>query len=170
LSTRLRDVYLGIGSNVDTGRNIQSGIRALNDAFTDVRLSPAYQTSAVGFDGEDFINLAASCSTAMHPLELKAWLNALESAHGRARGVPKFSDRTLDIDILLYDDLWLRVPGLELPRPEIRTFAHVLRPLADLAPDLTLPDSDDRIADLWRNFAEKPTMEVIEIENMTKGT
>jgi 7,8-dihydro-6-hydroxymethylpterin-pyrophosphokinase len=57
-----------------------------------------------------------------------------------------------------------------LPRPEIRTFAHVLHPLADLAPDLTLPDSDDRIADLWRDFAEKPTMEVVEIEGMTKGT
>lgn len=165
-----RRVYLGIGSNVDAERHIVTGIRALEEAFGDVRLSPAYRTRAVGFEGEDFINLVAACETTMQPLELKAWLNALENEHGRKRDVPKFSDRTLDIDVLLYDDFWFRLPGLELPRPEIETFAHVLRPLADLAPELIHPSLGKPMAEIWSEFADPPTMERIELTGMTKST
>lgn len=161
MSSLRHRIFLGLGSNVDPEDNIASGIRALEEAFGAVRLSPAYRTRAVGFEGDDFINLVVECATSMQPLELKAWLNALEDRHGRARGVPKFSDRTLDIDVLLYGDLWIRLPGLELPRPEIETFAHVLRPLADLAPDLTHPSRRRAIAELWQAFADKPQMELL---------
>lgn len=157
-------VFLGIGSNVDAEQNVASGIRALRDGFGAVNLSPAYRTRAVGFKGEDFINLVAECETAMHPLELKAWLNALEDRHGRARDLPKFSDRTLDIDVLLWDDLWLRVPGLELPRPEITKFAHVLRPLADLAPNLVHPVSGKTIGEMWAGFKDPPAMDAVRID------
>ncbi len=157
-------VFLGIGSNVDAEENVASGIRALRDRFGAVHLSPAYRTPAVGFDGDDFLNLVAECETTLHPLELKAWLNALEDRYGRSRDVPKFSDRTLDIDVLLWDDLWLRVPGLELPRPEIVKFAHVLRPLADLAPDLLHPTTGRTIAEMWAAFANPPDMEVVQID------
>ena len=75
----------------------------------------------------------------MLPLELRHYLRDLEDRYGRKRDVPKFSDRTLDIDILLYDDLVLLSPVLEIPRPEILKFAHVLKPLADLEPDLVHP-------------------------------
>lgn len=162
MSASQRRIFLGIGSNVDAERNIASGIRALREAFGEVRLSPLYRTRAVGFEGQDFINLAAECTTSMQPLELKSWLNALEDRHGRSRSVPKFSDRTLDIDVLLYGDLWFRIPGLELPRPEIENFAHVLRPLADLAPALIHPVRQRAIGDLWLEFDDKPVMEVVE--------
>ena len=142
--------YLGLGSNVDAHSNILAGISALREAFDDVRLSPSYQTRAVGFDGDDFINLAASIETGLQPLELKQFLNALEDRHGRARNVAKFSDRTLDIDILLYDDLYLVSPVLEIPRVEIITFPHVLKPLADLAPDLLHPVYRKTIAEIWQ--------------------
>lgn len=161
MSAKSRHVYLGLGSNVDAENNIAEGIRALEAAFDDVRLSPAYRTEAVGFAGDDFINLAAECSTSMQPLELKAWLNELEASHGRDRTLPKFSDRTLDIDVLLYGDLWLRLPGLELPRPEIETFAHVLRPLADLAPDLVHPVRRQTLSEMWRQFPDKPRMRLV---------
>lgn len=146
-------VYLGIGSNVDVEHNIRAGVNALRDAFGEVELSPVYRTVAVGFKGDDFINLAARVSTAMQPLEMKEFLNALEDRHGRLRNLPKFSDRTLDIDILLYDDLYMRCPSLAVPRAEILQFAHVLKPLSDLAPDLAHPQTRTRLADLWQGFA-----------------
>ena len=163
MKAELHVVYLGLGSNVDAEHNIASGIASLREALEDVRLSPAYRTRAVGFCGDDFVNLVARCSTSMQPMELKAWLNALENRHGRARDVPKFSDRTLDIDVLLYDDLWARLPGLEMPRPEIETFAHVLRPLADIAPEFIHPSAGVSLAEMWGKFVNPPDMELIEL-------
>lgn len=149
--------YLGIGSNIDAPANIASGIDGLRECFGHVRLSPIYRSAAVGFKGSDFINLVAAIETAMSPLELRAFLHALEDRHGRARDVPKFSDRTLDIDILLYDDLYLLSPILEIPRGEILTSAHVLRPLADLAPDLLHPTERRTMRELWERFPGKAT-------------
>ncbi len=100
----------------------------------------------VGFDGDDFINLVARVETELHPMELREYLRDLEDRFGRKRDVAKFSDRSLDIDILLYDDLVLLSPVLEIPRAEILKFAHVLKPLADLEPDLIHPSSCVR----WR--------------------
>ncbi|HLF31577.1 MAG TPA: 2-amino-4-hydroxy-6-hydroxymethyldihydropteridine diphosphokinase [Xanthomonadales bacterium] len=146
-------VYLGIGSNVSVEQNIRAGVAALRKTFGVVRFSPVYRSAAVGFSGKDFINLAACITTTLQPLELKEFLNDLENHHGRRRDMPKFSDRTLDIDILLYDDLHLHCPTLVVPRPDILHYAHVLKPLADLAPDLVHPVSRTRMADLWRDFA-----------------
>ena len=146
-------VYLGIGSNVHVERNISAGVAALRAEFGDVDLSPIYRSVAVGFSGNDFINLAARIDTQMQPLELKEYLNQLEDCHGRRRDLPKFSDRTLDIDILLYDDLYLHTPSLVIPRPEISEYAHVLKPLADLAPSLVHPVLHSTIAALWAGFS-----------------
>jgi len=149
--------YLGIGSNVDAPRHITSGIAELRATFSEVTLSPVYRSHAFGFEGNDFINLVARVETQMSPLELKHWLHGLEDRHGRERRVPKFSDRTLDIDILLYDDLYLLSPELEIPRAEILTAAHVLKPLADLAPDLVHPATRRTIGELWDDFSERNT-------------
>lgn len=145
-------VYLGIGSNVEARQNIPAGIQVLRTTFGDVELSPLYRSVAVGFEGADFINLSARIHTPMQPLELKEFLNQLEDRHGRQRHLPKFSDRTLDIDILLYDDLYLHCPSLVLPRPEILVYAHVLKPLADLAPNLVHPATHATMTELWANF------------------
>lgn len=148
----LSTAYLGIGSNVDTVRHITAGVLALRAEFGAVTLSPVYQSAAVGFSGEDFLNLAARVETALQPLELKEFLNRLENTHGRKRSLPKFSDRTLDIDILLYDDLYLHSPAIVLPRPEILHYAHVLRPLFDLAPELVHPVTGKTLTIHWREF------------------
>lgn len=147
-------VYLGLGSNIDARANIVSGLAALRETFGRVELSPIYQAAAVGFEGNDFINLVARVETEWSPLEIKRYLHDLEDRHGRSRSGPKYSDRTLDIDILLYDDLWLLSPALEIPRGEILTAAHVLRPLADLAPDLLHPTVLRTMADLWRGYPD----------------
>jgi len=155
--------YLGLGSNIDARKNIATGITGLRERFGRVDLSPIYQTPAFGFEGEDFINLAARIETEMSPLELKEFLQALEDLHQRNRDAPKFSDRTLDIDILLYDDLYVISPALSLPRGEILSAAHVLKPLADLAPDLLHPVCRKTISELWNAFPQQ-TIKLTRIE------
>ena len=146
----MRTAWLGLGSNVNAEKHIQAAIDALREQFTSVELSPAYTSTAVGFDGDDFINLVARVKTDMSPLALRQYLRDLEDRYGRNRNVPKFSDRSLDIDILLYDDLVLLSPVLEIPRAEITKFAHVLKPLADLDPDLLHPTERRSMAEIWQ--------------------
>jgi 2-amino-4-hydroxy-6-hydroxymethyldihydropteridine diphosphokinase len=141
--------WLGLGSNVNAASHIQAAIVALREQFNSVALSPSYTSIAVGFDGNDFINLVARVETDMNPLELRQYLRDLEDRYGRKRDVPKFSDRSLDIDILLYDDLVLSSPVLDIPRAEITKFAHVLKPLADLDPDLVHPGERRTMVDIW---------------------
>jgi 2-amino-4-hydroxy-6-hydroxymethyldihydropteridine diphosphokinase len=144
--------YLGLGSNIEPERHFPTAMRALKEIFDDVAFSPVYRSPAFGLDGDDFLNAVARIETSLSPLELDARLHAIEDDHGRDRSVPRWSSRTLDIDILLYGDLWLQSPRLEIPRKEILTAAHVLKPLADLAPDLQHPVERVTIADLWAKF------------------
>ncbi|GAB4178756.1 MAG: 2-amino-4-hydroxy-6-hydroxymethyldihydropteridine diphosphokinase [Wenzhouxiangellaceae bacterium] len=148
----LATVYLGLGSNVDAERHLRSGIAALRARFREVRLSPVYRSRAVGFEGDDFLNACCRIRTGLAPAELKDWLSELERRHGRRRGVAKFSDRTLDIDILLHGDRVGVFGSLRLPRPDILQYAHVLKPLSDLAPDLVHPETGRRIAEHWAEF------------------
>jgi 2-amino-4-hydroxy-6-hydroxymethyldihydropteridine diphosphokinase len=145
-------VYLGLGSNIDARANISSGIDALRQTFGRVECSPVYQTPAFGFEGDDFINLVARVETDISPLELKSILTDLEDRHGRDRQAPKFSDRTLDIDTLLYDDLYLLSPVLSIPHGDILEAAHVLKPLADLAPEVIHPVVRRTMIELWKEF------------------
>ena len=156
------DAYLGLGSNQDAVRNMQSGIAELKRQFGAVIVSPIYRSAAVGFSGEDFLNAAAHIQTGWSVAELKNWLTDLENRHGRDRSQPKFSDRSLDIDILLHGDKTGVVDGLELPRDEILKYAHVLRPLADIAPELKHPVTDRTFADHWATFDGDRSLQAIE--------
>src|SRR5690606_30035974 len=123
--------------------------------FGDILASAAYRTPAVGFEGADFVNAAAVIDSDLDVHALNHWLHALEDAHGRDRSGPRFGDRTLDIDIVLYDALVLSGPGnLRLPRGELR-HAFVLRPLAEIAPGIVEPSSGRTLADLWRDSPER---------------
>jgi len=144
-------VWLGLGSNINAETHIRAGIVELKEKFQNISLSPAYSSTSVGFDGDDFINLVARIETDIQPLEVRKFLRDLEDRYGRKRDVPKFSDRSLDIDILLYDDLILCSPLLEIPRAEILKFAHVLKPLAELDPDLIHPTELQTMAEIWES-------------------
>ena len=140
--------YLSLGSNVDPERHLRSAIAALRARFGDVVDSPVYRVPAVGFDGPDFLNAAAIVDTDLDPLALVAWLQQLERDHGRVRGPEKFSDRTLDVDLVYFGDQVLDLPTLRLPRDDVR-HAFVLRPLADIAPDFVDPVRHATLAQMW---------------------
>ncbi len=146
--------YLSLGSNREPERHLRAAVAALRERFGDVVLSPVYRTRPVGFDGTDFLNSAAVIDSDLDPLALNDWLHALEDAHGRDRSGPRFSDRTLDIDIVFYDDRVMQGPGnLRLPRDELR-HAFVLLPLADIAPGMVDPRSGLRLDALWQAHAD----------------
>jgi len=143
-------VYLSLGSNIEPEVQLRAAVSALRARFGEVRLSPVYRTPAVGFEGPDFLNLAAAIDTDLGAQALNDWLHALEDAQGRKRDVPRFSSRTLDIDIVLYGDAVLRGPGnLEVPRDELVKHAFVLKPMVDLAPDLPHPLLGQTLTALW---------------------
>ncbi|WP_411852169.1 2-amino-4-hydroxy-6-hydroxymethyldihydropteridine diphosphokinase [Stenotrophomonas sp. LGBM10] len=141
---------LSLGSNLQPQQHLHAAVEALRARFGDIRVSPAYRTAAVGFDGPAFLNNAVAIETDLPLDALDAWLHALEDAHGRDRSGPRFSDRTLDIDVVFYGNLIVEGPGhLRIPRPELK-HAFVLKPLADIAPDFIDPVSGLDLATLWR--------------------
>lgn len=145
--------YLSLGSNLEPERHLAAALAALRARYGELLVSPTYRTPAVGFEGPDFLNLAVGLDTDETPEALDAWLHALEDAQGRRRDVPRFSSRTLDVDLVLYDDRVLRGPGnLEVPRPDLVAHAFVLKPMVDLAPGLVHPVLGRTLAQLWADF------------------
>ncbi len=141
--------YLSLGSNQEPEHHLRQAVGELRARFGTLVLSPVYRTRAVGFDGSDFLNAAAVIDTDLSPVELHDWLHALEDAYGRDRSGPRYGDRTLDIDIVLFDDCVFAGPGnLRIPRPDLQ-HAFVLRPLADIAPDMVVPGDGRSLAQWW---------------------
>ncbi len=148
----MASVYLSLGSNVEPQRHLASALTALRVRFGELIVSPAYRSASVGFDGAAFVNLAVAMDTELTPAALNDWLHMLEDRNGRRRDVPRYSDRTLDIDIVFYGALVLDGPGhLQIPRDELQ-HAFVLRPIADIAPQLRHPVSGLSMAELWAAF------------------
>jgi 2-amino-4-hydroxy-6-hydroxymethyldihydropteridine diphosphokinase len=143
-------VYLSLGSNIEPEKNLRAALGELHKRLGAIIVSPVYRFPAVGFVGPDFLNLAVGIDTDMDAEALNDWLHAIEERHGRRRDVPRFSSRTLDIDIVLYGDQVLKGKNhLEVPRPDLEQ-AFVLKPLADIAPRVVHPVLGMTIFDLWR--------------------
>ncbi len=148
-------VYLGLGSNIDRERHIRAALRELEERFGVLLISPVYESVAVGFEGDNFYNLVVGIDTDLSVGELSLLLRAIEDANGRIRGGPKFSARTLDIDILTYGNACGEIDGVQLPRDEVLKNAFVLRPLADIAGQDRHPATARPFAEHWDAYDQQ---------------
>lgn len=137
------EVYIGIGSNLE--QPLHQVLSALRELATlpETQLtgiSRLYQSVPMGPPGQpDYVNAVARLHTHLPPETLLDQLQAIEQAHGRVRTI-HWGPRTLDLDILLFGNLTLNTPRLQVPHRELPNRNFVLYPLADLAPALVLPD------------------------------
>lgn len=137
-------VYLALGSNLaDPLHQIDAALQAL-DALPDttrVATSPFYRTPPYGPpDQPDYLNAAVALETALAPEALLDHTQRIELEHGRVRKAERWGPRTLDIDIMLFDQLSLNTPRLTVPHYDMHNRAFMLVPLLAIAPDATLPD------------------------------
>ncbi|MGH8135314.1 MAG: 2-amino-4-hydroxy-6-hydroxymethyldihydropteridine diphosphokinase [Steroidobacteraceae bacterium] len=156
------EVFVAAGSNIRPRAHLREAMAALTAAWPGLRASRAWSNAAVGFAGDDFINLVVAFETGEPLAQVLARLKAIEVASGRQPGAPKWAARTLDLDLLLYGNLVGRFPGARLPRTDLAERAYVLGPLAELAPDRIHPLLGEKFGVLWERFnrAAHPMREV----------
>ena len=148
--------YLCLGSNLgDRDLYLSEARQEIARTFGSVRFSSIYETEPVEFlDQPWFLNQVAEVRTDLPPETLLEWAQSLEERMGRVRDISK-GPRTLDVDILLYDDLVLLEKRLTLPHPSMVERRHVLVPLAELAPKLKIPVHDLTVEEALGRVADK---------------
>ena len=140
----MADIYIAIGSNEQPLHNIGKALSMLADHCKLIRESPWYASPAVGSAEGQFVNLVIGAETELVPAELIVALKSIERMCG---GLP--TNQILDLDLLLYDDLVLNEGAIRVPRDDIEKFAFVLKPLAELAPELHHPVLGKTYAEMW---------------------
>ena len=120
--------YLSLGSNINAEENIAFAIDELNKILTDVIISSTHKTRAEGFEGDDFLNLVLAGETSLDFDALNQKLKSIEDSSGRKRDVPKFSARTLDVDIVLQID----EDEIVFESDEIKKYSFVSEPLKEI--------------------------------------
>ena len=158
-------LYLSLGSNIQAPVNIRCAVTALRRLFDVVSVSPVYESVSVGFKGANFLNLAMLARTALDPHSVVEALRALEDVHQRDRNAPHFSGRTLDVDLLFYDNLILHSTQLQLPRPDVLRHAFVLAPLADIGASEICAPFTKTLRQLWEDYpGERDTLWPVRIQ------
>ncbi|MDX1526540.1 MAG: 2-amino-4-hydroxy-6-hydroxymethyldihydropteridine diphosphokinase [Pseudidiomarina maritima] len=160
-------VLLGIGSNKQRHQHIKAGVLALYQHFasatTPMRISRVFESAAVGFVGQPFFNLVAEVQTQLSVAEVNQICKEIEQQFGHSAGAPKYSPRTLDIDMLLFDDLISREP-VQLPRDEILHNAFVLWPLAELVGFLPHPCTGLTFTQHWQQYSSSQQLQPISFD------
>jgi 2-amino-4-hydroxy-6-hydroxymethyldihydropteridine diphosphokinase len=152
-------VFIGIGSNIRPQENVLRALGLLAEKARIMAVSTIYLTEPecpeCHVDLPEYLNGVVAIETDLPPVELKySVLREIENELGRTRTDDKYAPRTIDLDILLYDDLVINENGLDIPDPGIAERPFIAIPLAEIAPDLVLPDSGLSITEVAARHAE----------------
>ncbi len=153
--TNKHQILISVGSNINKKENTELGLQALHEEYGELLLSKIYESESVGFHGNNFYNLVVLAFTEASIEDVCANLKKIEDNQGRTRD-KKFGNRTLDLDLLTYDDVVCSSP-IMLPREEIEYNAFVLKPAAELVPNQVHPTTKKTYKTLWAEFlADNP--------------
>ncbi|MES2580739.1 MAG: 2-amino-4-hydroxy-6-hydroxymethyldihydropteridine diphosphokinase [Pseudomonadota bacterium] len=141
--TQLHTAYIALGSNLQNPvLQVKQAFIALSQLTNSslIQVSSLYQSEPIGYENQpDFINAVAEISTTLSPTELLEALLTIENQAGRERPFAN-APRVLDCDLLCYDDIEMHTQQLTLPHPRMHLRGFVLLPLAEIAPDLSIPN------------------------------
>ena len=147
----MAEIYISLGSNIDRQHHIEQGLDALTAVFGSLTLSSLFESDAVGFSGKAFYNMVVGVNTMLTLEQVADTLRSIEFANGRSPNAKKYSPRTLDLDLLLYDNVVAEQPA-QIPRDEITKNAFVLWPLAEIAEQLLHPILGQSYGQLWQAY------------------
>ena len=157
----MAEVFLGLGSNLrGPAKNIREALARIRYCVTVEQLSSLYRTEPVGLSDQPFfLNAVLRGQTSLGPGELLENLLVVEEEMGRVREV-KMGPRTIDIDLLVYDDLMIDTPQLTLPHPRMTERRFVLVPLVEIAPEFQTPGMAKTVSEL---LTELTCTEIVEV-------
>jgi len=174
------EVYLGIGSNVESKKNIRFSLAALDQEFGLIKQSSVYKSPALNGKGQDYLNLVVSLKTNIALEDLSTRLKLIEDKQGRNRPTTmldadeaKNSSRqkeeqstqvTIDLDILFFGDLQGTVGDITLPHRDILACSYVLKPLSELVPHLKHPVEKFTMAQLWQRLYAQNSSSLVEVK------
>lgn len=141
-----------IGSNENAAVNIRRALAELESRFGPLRCSNVYRSAAVGFDGADFLNMAALVETEEAVPDVVAWLKRLELRLGRDPARSSYSSRPIDIDVFVPGDMGSAYGAITVSLREALENAFILRPLAELLPDHKFKADGPDFSRLWQDF------------------
>ena len=143
-------IYLSLGSNINPEENLNKAKELLKQEYQPEQESKTYKTKSEGFEGEDFLNQVICLATEDSLNMVVAKLKDIENKIGRKKRAEKFSDREIDIDLLLYGNYVGKVLGKDIPHKDIDLYRFVLEPLAEIAPDFVHPTHQEKISEIWK--------------------
>ncbi len=155
-------VFIAVGSNINPEENIKRALKLLGERAVLVAVSAFYLTEPLATPGGQgaggsYYNGVVEIITPLSPLEIKSGLlSGIEDSLGRVRSADSFAPRVIDLDLILYGDTVVDSGELKLPSPEILERAFVAVPLAELAPELTLPGTSVSLAEAAASFDSGP--------------
>jgi len=150
----IAEVLIALGSNLGNRRkNIFNAIEKIKKNIEIMRISTLYRTEPQeGVSGNWFLNGVLSGKTCLSPEELLEFLQSVEQEMGRPENHKKNTARTIDLDILFYDNCIIKKPHLRIPHPKINTRDFVLKGLVEIAPDFEHPEVKTTIKQMWKEM------------------
>ena len=156
-------IWFSVGSNVNKEKNVRFAIKQLRKRFGELILSDVYQTKAVGFIGNDFYNLVGCFKSDLSIAQIRGIFDQLEQNTGRIKTGQQFEDRTLDIDILLYDQIQYQDDRISIPHPDVLECDFVLLPLSELNPDFTHPETGKTLKQISLQQFQHIKLNIVEL-------